>query len=104
MTYYKSSCQKDNENYPKRNNTREHNAGQEKEKIKGDMGGNDPPDPLPIGDFTNSSLYTDTILGPEENVLILDSGVDISYVGRGFQILFYTGAVLCGCSHGATLK
>ena len=50
------------------------------------MGGNDPPDPLPIGDFTNSSLYTDTILGPEETVLILDSGVDISYVGRGFQI------------------
>jgi hypothetical protein len=54
------------------------------------VGGNDPPDPLPIRDFTNSSLYTDTILGPEETVLILDIGVDVSYVGKGVpNIILY---------------
>jgi hypothetical protein len=39
-------------------------------------------------------MYTDPVPGPEETILILDSGADISCVGKGFQILFYTGDVI----------
>jgi hypothetical protein len=54
----------------------------------------EPPEPLPIKEFSNVTMYTDTVPGPEETILILDSGADISCIGKGFQILFNTGEVI----------
>ncbi len=54
----------------------------------------EPPKSLPIKEYSDITMYSDTVLGPEETILILDSGADISCVGKGFQILFYTGEVI----------
>jgi hypothetical protein len=50
------------------------------------------PPPIPIEPYvTSRRLYTHEPPGPDDDILIIDSAADISCVGRGFSVMFYSG-------------
>ncbi len=52
----------------------------------------EPPPPIPIEDYSKiRRSFTHSTPKSEENILIIDSAADISCVGQGFSIMFYSG-------------